>query len=117
MANLAASDVTYVNKSVYSDQVGDLPTRRKALIQVTFGDGSKTYPTNGVPFTTAGLGMTNFVEWAVVVDTSGASQTHLVSYDIVHNTLRMYSAEGTEFVGGSTAVTAAQVYILHVVGF
>jgi hypothetical protein len=115
MAAITAGDVSYVSKSVYSDSIAGEPVRRTSIVAVTFAGGAdKTYPTNGVPLTSSKLNMAAFVESVVVFDTSAAPDTHLWTYDLTHNTLRAYSAEGTEFSGD---FSGAQTLVVQARGF
>lgn len=67
MADIAASDVTYT--VLQQRREGG---RVKNLVRMAFGNGTLTYPANGIPVSKAKLGCPNTIESLVVVD-QGAS--------------------------------------------
>jgi hypothetical protein len=114
MPAITAANVTYTIAPYPKAPriVNNAPPRYNNLVTVAFGDGALTYPTNGIPLTGTGLGMpSNQVEVVLIVDTSLATNTHLWTYDAVHNTLRGYSAEATELTG---AVVATSLGVLAI---
>lgn|SRR3972149_3257837 len=64
MADIAASDVTYVllNKRISDNG------RRMNRVRLSFGNGALTYPANGIPLTKGKLGCPNDIESLVIVD-------------------------------------------------
>lgn len=69
MADIAAADVTYT--ILNQRRMGD--SRVNNRVRLAFGNGSDTYPADGIPITKGNLGCPTVVESMVVVDqgTSG----------------------------------------------
>jgi len=108
MADLAASDVTYAEQFSWHTSGG-----KAVVCKLTFGDGSLTYPSGGVPITAASMGFPQGIKgFAIMEGSSGV--TTLWKYDASANTLRAYTASGTsaELTGGATAVAAQEIWVL-----
>ena len=89
-----------------------LPPRLCRLVDITFGNDSDTYPTNGIPLTLAGLGFRTVVSKVEVIDSSDAeANTHSYTWDAAHNSIRCYSAEATEFSGTTLADTTLRLAV------
>lgn len=115
MGNIAAADIVYTQKDVYSAKISGEPPRRKSLVQVAIGNSTdKTYPAGGIALDASKLGMAAFLESCTVIDTSG-SETALWTWDVVNKKLRAYTAEGTEKTGDFTNNT--QTLVVEAVGF
>lgn len=68
MADIAAADVTYT--MLKHRTLGN--SRKHNLVRLAFGNGSLTYPANGIPISKGKLGCPTTIESMVVVD-QGAS--------------------------------------------
>lgn len=75
MANLAATDITV---TVLNRRSTD-HSRRSLNLQLTFGDGVKTYPAGGVPIDITAFGCKNTIESLVIYDRD--SSVYSWSYD------------------------------------
>lgn len=86
MAGLAAADVTYsiTKKKLLEDG------RKIVQASITFGDGSKTYPTNGVPLTIGKLACPVVID-SISVEDLGTSGYNF-SFDKTNKTLRLFQA-------------------------
>ena len=107
MADLAAGDVTdTLNSTGWAPQLGKVVN-----VKLTFGNGSLTYPSGGVPLTKAKMGCPNALQ-AFVMNETSAAVTTLWKYDASAETLRAYTASGTsaEFVATSTAIAAQEIH-------
>lgn len=93
MTALANTDVTYTIISNKKLEDG----RRIVMASLVFGDGAKTYPTNGVPLINGNLACPVHVH-SVSIDDTGAS-LYIPSWDKTHATIRMLqSAAGSAHV-------------------
>lgn len=119
MADIAAADVTY---TLVKQSIGE-SGYKNYVFTVAFGNGTLTYPANGVPLTAAKLGCPNQIISLSVF--SPASANGLVyKYDAANNKVRVYqgdyseSADGplVELAGGSATPAAATLYV-EVVGW
>ena len=97
MADIAAGDVTYV--MVNQRRLGD--SRASNRVRLSFGNGTLTYPANGIPLTKGKMGCPVVVESLRVVD-QGVSG-YVFTYD--------QSAE--KLVVLRTAATATHTHALH----
>ena len=68
MADIAASNVTYTMVRTGRSEDG----RAKNLVRLAFGNGTLTYPVNGIPLTKGSMGCPNTIESMTIVD-QGAS--------------------------------------------
>lgn len=111
MADLAASDVTYTEQGVGRS---DSQMRRVGVFKLAFGDGSKTYPANGVPLTKAKLGCPTDLEEFIIMDANDANG-HVYKYDRENGKLRIYHAPAQthahdlKIIGGQAATTDNEI--------
>lgn len=107
MADLTSADVTVTMgvrdvNFTQQDWLRSYPT-------IAFGNGVKTYPTNGVPLpakTTLGLRLGEVKR----VNVTGAVDGLEYGYDYTNHTIRIWTA-GVEHTGGATAVVAVTLYL------
>lgn len=88
MTAIAKTDLTYTITKQKKLEDG----RRMVQATIAFGDGSLTYPTNGVPLTLGKLACPVVIDSFVVID-NGASG-YDISYDVVHKTMRIFQSAG-----------------------
>lgn len=119
MADIAAGDVTYT--LVNQRKLGD--HRNLNRVRLAFGNGSLTYPANGIPISKGKMGCPTIIESMVIVDqgTSGyvfqydqsaeklvvmqaPAQTHAHSLFIRDNTIA--DGETTRINAGANALSA-----------
>lgn len=81
MADIAAGDVTYTQNVNGARRVAGTPPRIEDVVQLVFGDNTKTYPTGGIPLTLAGLGLTSFIDSLVVVDQGANAKGYKFEFD------------------------------------
>lgn len=114
MADIAASDVTYV---ISNQKIGP-NSRSKNLVKATFGDGTLTYPTGGIPLTKAKMGLPTVIEH-FSFDDAANDDGYMYKYDRDAEKIRIYvtgdadataAATATELAGGSDAVAATTIY-------
>lgn len=108
MAALTSSDVTYSTPLDQNERrLEGTPPHYEAKVSVSFGDGAKTYPTNGVPLDASKLGMPQAqLEGVLIYDEVAAlAAGTLWVYDDTHKTLRGFTAIGTEKTGAVAATT------------
>lgn len=116
MPDITAADVTYdTGVDSIDRRLSGRPPHYDALVGITFGDGALTYPTGGVPLLASKLGMPNGVIEAIIIVDQADSVDAGVEwfYDSAANTLRGFSAIGTETSGAvdaTTLVVKAQGY-------
>ena len=120
MPDLTAADVSFVE---YTPATAPLAPPRKtsggpnprisAFGVISFGDGALTYPTDGIPIDHNALSMPYFVEEVRFPDATDGGSGTLWQFDIVNQTIRGYSALGTEISGAVAATTLDAI----VVGF
>jgi hypothetical protein len=114
MGNIAAADIVYTSKDVYSGKIVAPTVRRRNLISVAMGNATnKTQATTGIPLAKGGLGMTTFLEFVIVVDTTG-SETALWTFDLAHQSLVAFTAEGTK---ATTFTNDTQTVVVEAVGY
>lgn len=120
MADLTANDVSFVEynpatspKAPPRKTSGGPNPRISAFGVISFGDGALTYPTGGIPIDHSRLSMPFFVEEVRFPDATDGGSGTLWQYDIVNQTIRGYSALGTEISGAVSATTLDAI----VVGF
>jgi len=104
MADLTSSDVT-VTRSVRDLDIGHgRLSKNMSIVSVAFGDGSKTYPSGGVPLPAIGnFGFQQQVDFCAVQEPSANGFTY--KYDNTNHKIRIYT-QGV--VTGSTAATATE---------
>lgn len=87
MADLVAGDVTYTLKA---QSISNLSIK-SVVASMAFGDGSKTYPSGGIPLTIGNLGLPNSVQSMEFIDlgTSG----YVFSFDTTNTKLRMFQRD------------------------
>lgn len=116
MADIAAGDVTYsIDKEFV---LADLPLRVKR-VAITFGDGSDTYPTGGVPLTFSSMGINNEVV-AFLLEEADAGNGFVYKFDRSAETIRVYQGDNdnasdgplVELAGGSATPAEATVTAL-----
>jgi hypothetical protein len=113
MADLTADDITITVQT----NIGLNPyvhgPKRYSSVKVTFGDGAKTYPADGVPLPTyEKWGLTRNIE-TVFLDDPGSPSAYTHKYDRANNKLRMYHA-GAELASGVDAPAAQTLYAIAV---
>ena len=125
MAAIAAGNVTYTEQTGQKVLTG-MPPRYRNVVNVAFGDGALTYPTDGVPLTLSGLGLTQSIE-SLEVDVrtvaAGENNPHwiwngsttspkLLGFNVPANASETYPAEVA-----NTYAPTAQALKLVAVGF
>ena len=113
MAQLAASDVTYtlVEGSRISNPANPMTS---ALFNITFGDGTATYTSGGIPLTKAKLGCPeNLSEFYILNPSNGDG--YLYKYNHTANTVQIYQAPAQSHVhqlimAGGVTTTADFLY-------
>jgi hypothetical protein len=113
MAALVAGDVAY---DIEAEQILDSGYRRRR-VKISFGDGSDTYPTGGVPLTAADMGCANEIFSFILEDTSDTG--FIYKYDRANVKLKMYYADYDAVADGAlvevantVAPAAADVYAI-----
>lgn len=118
MTALAASDVTYavVEQSKTEDGF------KKLVMTLSFGDGSLTYPTGGVPLAIASLGCPNHVRSLTVLEDTSAVG-YYPQYDSSAVTLRLFQGDNDNVADAplieliTSVAPAASVYKVVVEGY
>lgn len=113
MADIASTDVTYVQKS--SSVGSDMVVHR--VFSIAFGDGVLTYPAGGVPLLGGQLGCPNDVQSFKFVDSANANG-FVYKYDFVNKKIRIYQGDNdavadgplVELAGGVATPAAATLY-------
>jgi len=102
MTALASSDVT-VTRSIRNLDIGHgALSKNMSIVSVTFGDGSLTYPSGGVPMPAIGnFGFQRQVDFTAIQQPS--ANGFVYKYDATNNKMKIYT-QGV--VTGSTAATA-----------
>ena len=110
--DLTANDVSF---TPYDPTAQPLAPRRKTsggpnpritdFGVIAFGDGALEYPTGGIPVSNILLGMPAFIEEISFPDATDGGSGTLWQYDQVSQTIRGYSALGTEISGAVAATT------------
>lgn len=102
MADLAATDVTYT-RDFNTESVSS--GRHTGVYKAVFGDSALTYPSGGVPLTTASLGAPTFVESFSIIDADD-SNGYIYKIDRPNNKLRIYQGGAGNLAGaGGTGLT------------
>lgn len=121
MADIAASGVTYSKREGQDELTSS--SKYKGVWTVSFGDGTDTYPSGGIPLTKGSLGCPTVIE-TVNISEPDADDGYIYKYDDSADTIRIFQGDndGTadgplvELTGGATAVAAASL-ILEVTGW
>lgn len=103
MPDLGASDVTVtlVPQDVEFLGMG----LRMSLPTINFGNGSKTYPANGVPLPSIGnFGMKKAIKRVMIQGPPGTG--YVYKYDPTNHTVRIYQGAGLTPAGSVSAVSA-----------
>lgn len=88
MADIASTDVTYVVKN--TRKLNGNPSRKLNRIELTFGNGTLTYPAGGIPITIGKLGCPTVVESISIVDV--ATSGYRFNYDQSAKKLVMFQS-------------------------
>lgn len=127
MADIAAGDVTYTVNKQRKEESGN----KINSVTIAFGNSTLTYPSGGIPLTSASMGCPNNIVSAVFVGANSADGI-VYKYDKVNNKIRMYRSAGftpagandvpaftgsalgshvhdTLFIGGITATEAVAI--------
>lgn len=103
MAALTADDVTVTLLPEDVDFTQQL--RKLNLVTLSFGDGSKTYPSGGIPLPDKGrFGMSREIRFMLFADPNNG---YLYVYDRTHHKLRIYFPDGANGVMEELAATEA----------
>lgn len=89
MSAILATNVTYSITKQKKLEDG----RRMVHCTITFGNSTLTYPANGIPLTSGKMACPTTIDSLDVIDNGATGYS--VSYDLVHNTLRMFQSAGT----------------------
>jgi hypothetical protein len=102
MADLIAADVIVTQTGDDEEYIGQRTNRMHP--KITFGDGSKTYPTNGVPLPSLiKFRLHIYIKWINIIQIPGDYE---YVWDEDHGTVRIYSrATGAEFSGAVSETT------------
>lgn len=119
MADIAASDVTYVMVSRSIDDSGN----KRNVVTTAFGNGTLTYPTGGIPLTKASFGCPNVIK-SVALFSPASANGFVYKYDMANNKIRIYQGDNdavadgplVELAGGVATPAAATLYC-EVVGW
>lgn len=121
MAAIAASNVTFTpsgrsNAASIEDNSG-----RYKVFTVTFGNGTLTYPSGGVPL--SGLSKVGFPNTvgSVILEDSGSADGFLYKWSKANNTVRIYQSPALAGLAGLTEFTtsatpAATTLVIRVYG-
>ncbi len=115
MTALAVGDwTTTINKTIIKGG------QRETHCTLTYGDGSLTYPTAGIPFPTAAqLGMQRNVDAVYIVDSAldaATTTAHVYGWDKSNNLLKIYLGGGAATIlaedgGNAIAATTLEVVV------
>lgn len=120
MADIAAGDVTYtINRRDFEAGRG-----YKNEVTITFGDGTDTYPSGGVPLNAGKMGLPAGVIHELTFTEDAAGNGLVYKYDKSANTIRIYEVDTTgdtdkalvELDQGSDQPAAATLEV-HVEGY
>ena len=117
MADIAAGNVSYaqVGRGDKTDS-----SKRRNIIDITFGNGALTYPAGGIPLVKEKLGMAVTVESLLLVDPASANG-YVYKYDSANVKVRIYKeADGADALDELVAATdapAATTLRVQVVGY
>jgi hypothetical protein len=100
MADLASTDVAVIVYSGHRDIAGGGAFKNITLASITFGNGSKTYPANGIPLPAIGaFGFRKEINFVIVAQPPGDG--FIYKYDPVNYSIRVYTQ------GAKTGATVA----------
>lgn len=118
MADLAATDVSFTPYDRVASPLaparrieGGATPRMVDFGVIAFGDGALTYPTGGIPIDHNRLSMPVFIEEIRFPDATDGGSGTLWQFDIVNQTIRGYSALGTEISGAVAATTLDAIIV------
>ncbi len=78
--------------------------------QVTFGNGTLTYPTGGIPLPAAPA-VFGFLRAIIFVTIMATVDAFTYAYDKTANTIRIFNKTGAELTGGSSQPAATTLYL------
>ena len=121
MADIAAGDLTYSKREGQDELTGS--SKLRAVYSITFGDGTDTYPSGGIPLTKGSLGLPNVIESLTIIEDS-AGDGLVYKYDDSAEAIRIYQGDYAEtaagalveYVAGTTAV-AETTLIIDAIGW
>lgn len=90
MPDIAASDLTYNFQMRDKTPIGQMGYLARGTI--TFGNGSLTYPTNGIPITKGKMGLPYSVKSLKVIETN--AKGYSFEYDVSAEKLRLFLSAG-----------------------
>jgi hypothetical protein len=109
MANIAKTDVTYVEAGYPKRRLEGMPPRFKNQVTVSFGNGVLTYGPTGIPLDGNKLGMpSGVVEVIEFLDLTGGGGPALWVFDVTNGTIRGYTTDVgalNELAGAIAATT------------
>lgn len=119
MADIAAANVTYA----LVKQRKEDSSNKVVNLTATFGDGSLTYPSGGIPLTADKMGCPNQII-SVMLNNPSSSDGYVYKYDLANNKIRIYQGDNNnasdapliELVA-ATATPAATTLTLEVTGW
>jgi hypothetical protein len=122
MADIAAANVTVtvLKRYSYTDK------QKRTVVQITFGNGTLTYPAGGVPLPAKGVfGMTQSLDFLVLIQKASADGL-IYKYDYANKKIRIWNPTqqtagagnraGVELASGTDA-PAATTIVAEAVGF
>lgn len=115
MADIAAGDVTYTVSKQRKEESGN----KINSVAIAFGNSALTYPSGGIPLTSASMGCPNNIVSAVIVGANSADGI-IYKYDKVNNKIRMYRSAGLTPAGTVAApvftgsALAAHGHVLYI---
>lgn len=118
MAALASTDVTI---SITKDHI--LGKQRRIIGTITFGDGSLTYPTGGVPLPAyTSFNFKRGIDTLSIHGVNGLTTDYMIQYDKTNHKLLMYEEEATAAGGpllecDTSEAPAARTYLFEAAGW
>lgn len=119
MANIAASDVVYVE---LSKSIGESGYKQRQMT-VQFGDGVLTYPAGGIPLDAGKLGCPNQIR-SLELFSPASANGFVYKYDLTNNKIRIYQGDNDNVADAplielvaATATPASATLALSVVGW
>ena len=100
MTDIVAANVTYSFKS--KDKMFEGRRGFSARGTISFGNGTLTYPTGGVPLTKAKIGLPRVLRSVDIIEQN--AKGYLMEYDVSAETIRMFQA-AAETVTAANATT------------
>jgi hypothetical protein len=113
MADLAATDVTVTISNRDKNIFGPPPAKKAVIAQLEFGDGSKLYPSGGVPLPAKEqFGFKREVAFGRIEDAPGDGFVY--KYDRSNHKIRIYTMGiVTDATGGSVLNNDTQCYYIE----